>query len=169
MTEIGIEAEAKGKPGKGLRIALALSVTLNLAILGLVAGAILRDGPGMRAAMVRDLGFGPYTEALRPEDRKAMRQALFQRAPEIRETRRMMRDEAEALLVVLRADPLDADALRARMEAQHSRLSDQMRVGQDVLQEFILAMPTAERLAFADRLEGGLRHHGKDKDGKKGD
>lgn len=169
MTEVGTKAAGTAKPGKGLRIALALSVTLNLAILGLVAGAMLRDGPGMRSSMVRDLGFGPYTEALRPEDRKAMRDALFQRAPEIRETRRLMRDEAEALLVVLRADPLDEGALRTLMEAQHGRLSDQMRVGQDLLQEFILEMPAAERLAFADRLEGGLRHHGKEKNGKKGD
>ncbi len=163
MTEVAAEKT----PGKGLRIALALSVTLNLAMLGLVAGAVLRDGPGMRSGMVRDLGFGPYTEALLPEDRKAMRQALFQRAPDIRDARRVMRDDAEALLVILRTDPLDADALRDRMEKQHDRMSQQMRLGQDLLQEFILAMPSAERLAFADRLERGLSHHGKQKDGGK--
>lgn len=159
------------KSGKGLRIALALSLALNLAVLGLVAGAMLRDGPGMRTAMVRDLGFGPYTEALSPEDRKSLRRALFDRAPEIRETRRLMRDDTEALLALLRADPFDPAALSARMDTQHDRLSNQLRLGQDLLQEFILAMPGDARAAFADRLETGLRQHSKDQDrgGKKAD
>lgn len=147
------------KPGKGLRIALAISLALNLAVLGLVAGAILRDGPGMRAAMVRDLGFGPYTEALSPADRKALRRALFEKAPDIRDNRRMMRDDAEALIGLLRADPFDAVAFQARMEAQHGRMAKQLRLGQDLLQDFVITMPDADRRAFADRLEKGLRHH----------
>lgn len=151
------------KPGRGLRIALALSVALNLAVLGVVAGAILRDGPILGAGMVRDLGFGPYTEALVPEDRKALRRALFQRAPEMRDTRRLMREDAEALLAVLRADSFDPQAFRQRMESQHERMEKQLRLGQDLLQEFIAAMTPENRRAFADRLEAGLRrgdkHH----------
>ncbi|TXI05513.1 MAG: periplasmic heavy metal sensor [Pseudorhodobacter sp.] len=169
MAETDLE---KPKSSKGLRIALALSVALNLAVLGLVAGAILRDGPGMRAAMVRDLGFGPYTEALSPEDRKALRRALFEKAPDIRENRRKMREDTQALLALLRNDPFDADAFHARMEAQHERMEDQLRLGQDLLQDFITAMPAPERRAFADRLEAGLRHHKdhdeKDRNGKDG-
>jgi hypothetical protein len=41
-------------------------------------------------------------------------------------------------------------------------MTKQLRLGQDILQEFILAMPAAARLAFADRLEQGLRHNGRD-------
>lgn len=155
------------KPGKGLRIALALSVALNLAVVGMVAGAIFRDGPSMRDAMVRDLGFGPYSEALSPEDRKAMRKALFARAPEIRDTRRLMLEDSRALLALLRADPFDAAGLTARMDGQHARLANQLRLGQDVLQEFILTMSPEARRSFADRLEKGLRHHGKDREDKK--
>ena len=163
----------KPKSGRGLRIALALSVALNLAVLGVVAGAMLRDGPGMRAAMVRDLGFGPYTEALAPEDRKALRRALFDRAPEIRDTRRLMREDTGALLDLLRADSFDAEAFKARMEAQHARMEKQLRLGQDLLQDFIAAMTPEARRAFADRLEAGLRRGDKDHDhgmdGKKAD
>ena len=163
----GTDAE-NPKSTKGLRIALALSVAVNLAVLGLVAGAFLRDGPGMRSAMVRDLGFGPYTEALSPDDRAALRRALFEKAPDIRENRRMMRDDTEALLVLLRAETFDAQAFRDRMEAQHARMETQLRLGQDLLQAFIIAMPDDDRRAFADRLERGLRHH-KDGEGKDGD
>ncbi len=149
----------KSNSTKGLRVALALSVAVNLAVLGLVAGVMLRDGPGMRGAMVRDLGFGPYTEALRPEDRKALRRALFEKAPEILETRRMMHEDMQALLGLLRAEPFDGPAFRNRMETQHERMEHQLQLGQGLLQDFIAAMPAAERRAFADRLEAGLRHH----------
>lgn len=154
------------KQGKGLRIALAVSLALNFAVIGLVAGAMLHDGPGLRTPVVRDLGFGPYTEALSPEDRKALRRQLFERAPEIRETRRMMRDDTKALLALLRADPFDGPAFAARMQDQHSRMEMQSRLGQSLLEDFILAMPAEERHAFADRLERGLRHGAKDHDRK---
>lgn len=155
------------KSGKGLRIALALSLALNLAVLGLVAGAIFRDGPGMRGGMARDLGFGPYSEALSPEDRKALRRALFEKAPEIRNSRRLMREDAQALLALLRAEPFDAEAFHDRMESQHDRMEHQLRLGQDLLQDFVAAMPEAERRAFADRLEDGLRHRkDRDEDGR---
>lgn len=161
MTPSPMETRTMTKPTatKGLRIALALSVAVNLAVLGLVAGVMLRDGPGMRGAMVRDLGFGPYTEALRPEDRKELRHALFEKAPEILETRRLMREDMQALLALLRADPFDAAAFRQQMEAQHIRMQHQLQLGQGLLQDFIAAMPAEERRAFADRLEAGLRHH----------
>ena len=66
--------------GKGLRIALGISVALNLLVVGLVAGALLRDGDP-RARMVRDLDFGPFTEALSPRDREALRRSFVERAP----------------------------------------------------------------------------------------
>ena len=68
-------APALSKSGRGLRIALAISVALNLAIAGLVAGAVLRNhAPGGREDVARELGFGPFTEALSREDRRALRQ-----------------------------------------------------------------------------------------------
>ena len=158
-----IAQSEKPKSGKGLRITLGLSLALNLAVLGVVAGVFMRDGPGMRAAMVRDLGFGPYTEALSADDRKALRRQLFERAPEIRDTRRLMREDTKALLDLLRADPFDAVAFQARMKDQHARMENQLRLGQDMLQDFIAAMPAGDRRLFADRLEAGLRRGPKDR------
>lgn len=158
-------ATPKPKSGKGLRIALAISLALNLAVVGMVAGAMLRHGPGFQAGGVRDLGFGPYTEALTQDDRSALRKALFDRAPEIRTTRRLMREDTQALLALLRADSFDAVAFRVRMEGQHARMERLLRLGQDVLQDFIAAMSPDDRRAFADRLEAGLRRGGKDRGG----
>ncbi|MEY5039034.1 MAG: hypothetical protein RL472_2140, partial [Pseudomonadota bacterium] len=39
------------------------------------------------------------------------------------------------------------------------RMDHQLQLGQNLLQDFLAAMPADERRAFADRLETGLRHH----------
>ncbi|MFN3846623.1 MAG: hypothetical protein ACK4RZ_12520, partial [Paracoccaceae bacterium] len=52
-------------PGRWLKIALAVSLELNLAVLGTVAGIALRgpDAGRMGAGAVRDGSFGPFTDA----------------------------------------------------------------------------------------------------------
>lgn len=149
------------RSGRGLRWALGISLALNLAVVGMVAGAMLRDGPGMRGAMVRDLGFGPFTEALSREDRQALRQALFERAPEIRQARQQRQEDLQALVAILRAEPFDAAALAAAMAEQEARMVGQLRLGQTVLQERIAAMTPEARRGFAERLEDGLSHGGR--------
>ena len=149
------------RSGRGLRWALGISLALNLAVVGMVAGAMLRDGSVMRGAMVRDLGFGPFTEALSREDRRALRQALFERAPEIRQARQQRQEDLQALVAILRAEPFDAAALAAAMAEQEARMVGQLRLGQTVLQERIAAMTPEARRGFAERLEDGLNHGGR--------
>lgn len=160
MSDLTPSPAAAAKPSRKLRIALAVSLALNLAVIGMVAGAMLREGHDFRRSMPRDLGFGPFAEALRPEDRKALRDGLIARAPEIRDARRQMRADTQALLGVLRADPFDPAGLHGLMEAQHNRLSTQLKLGQELLEDFLAAMPPEERRAFVERLEAGLRHGG---------
>lgn len=145
--------------GKGLRIALGISVALNLLVVGLVAGALLRDGDP-RARMVRDLDFGPFTEALSPRDREALRRSFVERAPGLRDVRREMRGDLETFLNVLRSEPFDAAALQAVMDNQAGRMSRRIELGRELLLERLAAMPPAERAAFADRLEKRLRRGG---------
>ena len=146
---------AAPKSGRKLRIALAVSVALNLLIIGLVAGAVLRDG-GPQGRMVRDLDFGPFTEALTPEDRDALRRDFIRQAPDLRDMRRQMRDDFRTVLAALRADPFDAEALRDVMANQGDRMAARLALGQDLILARIAAMTPAERAAFADRLERRL-------------
>lgn len=153
---------------RGLKIALAVSLALNLAVVGVVTGAALRGGP-MRDQMVRDIGFGPFAEALTEGDRKALRRSFFDRSPGLRDLRATMQADMAGVLAALRAQPFDAAALRAALAAQAERLTGQMRLGQDLLAERIDAMTEAERLAFADRLEASMRrgpHDGRSGEGK---
>ena len=158
---------AAAKVGKGLRIALGVSVAVNLLILGLVAGALLRDG-GPRERLVRDLDFGPFTEALSPEDRDALRRAYVARSPDLGGMRQEMRSDLEAFLAALRAEPFDPAALARVMENQQGRMARRIELGQDLLLERLTAMDGRERGAFADRLERRLRRGGGPEGGRDG-
>ena len=145
--------------GKGLRIALALSLAFNLLVVGLVVGALLRNGDP-RSRIVRDLDFGPFTEALSPRDRDALRREFVARAPEMRDMRREIRGDLEALLAVLRREPFDAQALQSVLDNQQVRMARRIELGRELLLERLAAMSPAERAEFADRLEKRLRRGG---------
>lgn len=151
---------APPKTGSGLKIALAVSVALNLAVAGIVAGAWLRDG-GSRG-MPRDLSFGPFSEALSPEDRRALRKSLLDRAPGFRDARKAAQAEFADLLGALRADPFDPAAVQSALVAIEARNAGRLELGRSLIEARITQMSAADRLAFADRLENGLRRRPRD-------
>lgn len=142
---------------RGLRIALALSVALNLAVVGVVAGALWRaGGDGRPSAALRDLGFGPFAAALTDEDRRALRRDFLRRAPDLRAARAEMRAEMTEVLAVLRADPFAPDRLRQALDQATARTADRMALGRGLLFDHIAAMTPEARRAFADRLERAM-------------
>lgn len=143
--------------GRGLRIALAVSVALNLGVLGLAAGAILHDGPG-RPGMVRDMGFGPFDAALRPEDRDDIRKSLMRHAGDLRTARAEMQADAKAILAALRAEPFDPAQLTGALGAQQQHLAERLKLGTGVIGDFLVNLPAEDRIAFADRLEAQMKH-----------
>ncbi len=145
---------------RGVKIALALSVALNLAVAGLAVGAWLGHGP--RQGMPRDMSFGPFSEALDDTDRKAIRRALLERLGEFREQREAARAEFETLLATLRADPFDPEALKAALAALEARNAERLELGRTLIETRLIEMSPEERADFADRLEKGLRKGGKD-------
>ncbi|NHB78522.1 periplasmic heavy metal sensor [Rhodobacter calidifons] len=138
-----------------LKLALAVSVGLNLVVAGLVLGAWLREGP--RKGMPRDLSFGPFTEALSDKDRRALRRDLMGRLGEFRTAREAARAEFAGLLTALRAEPFDPEALKAALAAIETRNADRLELGRSLIETRLIEMSTAERQAFADRLERGLQ------------
>ncbi len=162
------EAAVVKPPGKGLRIALAVSVALNLAVAGLFAGSFLKDHEDGGPRGVREIGFGPFSEALSRDDRKALRRALLARMPEMRQARQEAAQNAQTLLGVLRADPFDPAQLAAVLEAQRVRMAGRFEVGQSLMRDLLVAMTPEARRAFADRLEKRLQKGGPDKFGDEG-
>jgi uncharacterized membrane protein len=154
---MGAPENAAARPGRGLKIALALSLGLNLLIAGVVIGTLI-GGAGRPPGEVRDLGFGPFAEALSPEDRAALRQAFLAEAPDLRGMRRAMRSDMAGLLAALRADPFDPAALRAALDAQDARAQGRLDLGKRLLADRLIALTPAERAAFADRLQAAMTH-----------
>lgn len=151
-----------------LRIALAVSVAINLLVAGLGIGAVLHGGPD-RDQMSRDLGFGPFSEALDMDQRRALRDNLMQKAPQIRGAMEQRRADLALLLTALRAEPFDANAMHSALETMRTRLEGQLLLGQNALADVLIAMPAEQRLQFADRLERGQRRGGKDRNGDRQD
>lgn len=156
------QMNGRGLKGRGMQVALALSVTLNLIVAGLVGGAMLR-GPHGPEGKDREFSFGPFSEAMEPAERKALRKDILQRAPGLRQMRQNMRSDMDKVLAALRAEPFDPVALTTVMEAQQTRLTGQISVGSHALRDFLLTMDTAHRHAFADRLEDRLKHRDEEK------
>lgn len=148
------------KPGRGLKIALVISVALNLAVAGLVLGAWLGDGP--HKGMPRDLSFGPFSEALSDADRRELRKGLMSRGEEFRTSREAARAEFAVLLDALRADPFDPAAMSTALTAIETRNAERLELGRSLIETRLTEMSTEERRAFADRLEDGMQHGGKD-------
>lgn len=150
--------EAAAAPNRGLKIALAVSVAINLAIAGLVGVIAWHGGPGGRGdGMVRDFGFGPFNDALLPEDRLALRQSVVGKIGDIRAARQQMQADGTAILSALRSDPFDPQTLSVALETQGLHTGERLKFGSDVIRAFILAMSPEARASFADRLERRMR------------
>lgn len=146
------------RSGRGLRIALAVSLTLNLLVAGLVVGAWLGGDRDRRPdTALSDIGFGPFIAALPGNERRALGKALIERAGNLRQNREELRRQFDALLGALRAEPFRIEAVQQAIAAQQARLKERAQIGEALLYQRIEAMSPAERAAFADALEHGLR------------
>lgn len=161
--------DAPARPGRWLRIALVLSLMLNLLVLGAFVGRALRPDPfGPRAVVLRDLSFGPYTDALSPADRDALRADFARRAPGLREALRLHREGQAAVLAALRAEPFDPAALDAALAEQARRLTERAAAARAVLVARIAAMPPEARAAYADRLAAAFARGPGGREGREG-
>ncbi len=138
-----------------MKIALAVSVALNLAVAGIAAGAWLKEG--RHRGLPRDLSFGQFGEAFSSEDRRALREAFVERGAGFREARQAARAELDALVAALRADPFDPAAMTAVLSAIETRYVDRLKLGRSLIEARILQMTDPERQAFAERFAKGRR------------
>jgi len=146
---------AKMKPW--LRIVLAGSLALNLAVAGLAIGAVIRfrddggpkAGPPFGSMMFRELD---------PETRRSLRQKAGGDHGSFHDRRRA---EGAAILTLLRADPFEVEALTGFIEGQASSGRDFQKSVQQAWVARVGAMTVDERAAYADELQQRMRRpHG---------
>ncbi|MEX5727148.1 putative membrane protein [Rhodovulum iodosum] len=157
MAQGDSETPKKGWPWG--RIALGISLALNLMVAGIVLGGLLshrhdfgHDRRGDRFAEV-----GPYSRALDDEDRAALRQELRRSWPQGRQNRQAVRAGFDEVLSALRSEPFEVGRVEAVLTSQSERISDHLTITRGLLLDRMAQMSPDERAAFADRLEQVLR------------
>ncbi|PRY79657.1 heavy-metal resistance protein [Yoonia maritima] len=162
-------ADEQAKNGRTVRIVLVASLALNLAVAGLAIGSLASGRIGDGPPRSFDLGLGPISRALESEDRRQVAIAL-------RRSRPMadfdVRGQIAKMVLTLRADPFDPDALRILMAEQSQHTEQLQHNAHNVLINHFTTMSVDERNAFADRLVAELSHvrergNRGDRDGRK--
>lgn len=139
-----------------MRIALIVSLALNLCVIGAIAGFALSGGGSERMQRF-DLTVGPLTRALDPDRRAAIRDDLRTRGVFGPDNRQAMRRDLVSLIDVLRSDQFDSAAFGIILERQRDRLQASQLVVVDAITAQISGMSDEDRAAFADRLEDQFR------------
>jgi uncharacterized membrane protein len=170
MTETPPSAGPEPRPKRRfwLRALLFVSLALNLAVIGVVGGAMLgkskRDDAPARVS--RELGLGPFLAAMEQADRQVLYKMTRERSGDLKAGRSQWRAAFDESFEVLRADPFDTSRMRALIAQQEQAATAGRRLGQDVLLEHLSTMTLEERRDFADRLEQAMR---RGRDGKPND
>ena len=162
MSDPSGEHKAPRRGARGLKIALGLSLGLNLLILGLVVGAVTSIGSGRPMGdddpRLRSLGLGPFAIALPRDERQAVTDRIDRAAlsAERREMGQAMADLRAALL----AEPFDRAAAEAALGRSRDAASAAQRQGHRALLDHLETLDAAERAALVDRLGRALRRLG---------
>lgn len=139
-----------------VKVLLGASLALNLLFVGLIGGALWRngggDGPGHRDGGPSLQSYAaPYVQALPRAERRALHRSIRSAHPMAgREARRAVYAQ---MLEVLRAEPFDPDAAQAMLDAQRDAVMALQETAQASWLQAVGAMTPGERTAYADRLE----------------
>lgn len=129
------------------RLLFVLSLLLNMLLLGVVGGHIMRrsfDAPAASAA--------PALTNL-PDDRaEALQQKLGAIMSSHKERRQAARDMRKSLIALLTADTFDAQAYRAEISAMQTMRHEAMNNFADDLTTLASGLSKEERIALAEML-----------------
>ncbi|GAB5432953.1 periplasmic heavy metal sensor [Rhodobacteraceae bacterium R_SAG7] len=150
-------AEPKGisRMPRWLKAVFALSLAGNLAVVGIMVGAALREGrpgphrhkapPPAAADAIGAVMYRSFDDA----ERRALRRLASGKHGDIVERRLA---ELNVLLEVIQQDPLDADRLRAEIDAQSQSAQAFRSSMHEVWIAELQKMTPAERAGFAEKV-----------------
>ncbi|MEZ5885346.1 MAG: periplasmic heavy metal sensor [Paracoccaceae bacterium] len=149
--------QTEGKQGGKLRLALYISLALNLLFVGLVAGRMAGGHPFGRAGMMApDVGFGPITESLSRADRHELFRRFRAVAPDYRAMRDAVTEDFLALAAVLQAESWDPAAAAAILDRQAERSRDRMAQGRQVFLDYLGSLSAEDRRDLGARIAAGI-------------
>jgi uncharacterized membrane protein len=127
--------------------ALVASLGLNLAFLGVLAGALLKGPPPPPMP-----GIGGYARALPDLIRHDLGRALRHSRPDWAGMRETYHGRRAALAAIVTADPFDPAAMQALLDEDRRLASDLATRGGQLLVDQVARMSPAERASYAEAL-----------------
>lgn len=142
-------SDTQTKPRRWLRVLLVASLALNLLIIGLAVGAMLRFGGHEKKKGPRPVAATLY-RALPDADRDAIRV----RTRELYDSRKGRRSsDLDALIASLAAEPFDAEAMKSLIRAQHADRDAHSLAVRMVWADHVAQMDAPERQAYVRALQ----------------
>jgi uncharacterized membrane protein len=139
----------RGTP-RWMKLALILSVTANLLIVGLVIGHWLAGDERPRG-VDRTIG---WMVRVVPEERREMAEAYFDAArPQFEAAQAERMDQFGAVLEAIRTEPFDPAALSSAMTATLETRSSQRALVYDRFATLLGQLTPEERAGIAERME----------------
>lgn len=156
--------QVKPRTRRGIKIALGVSLAVNLLIFGAIGGAMLNgrpDGPVRdRVDLVRTLGLGPLGRALEREDRDRIVARVGRDRAAVRAERAALLAATMDFVEAVESEPFDRDATAAALAMQRDHVRGLQERGHEALLEQLERMTPEARAGFAERLRRSLeRHH----------
>lgn len=154
-------SEIKTKSPRWMKITLAVSLCLNLLVLGAISGAFLSGGPQKHRSVVgKDPVRGIY-RALPKDVRKTLRQNTRVKGASRKERQAWVTE----FVAALREPDFDTSKLNDLFAARQDRMISIASSGQDALIKAISELSPDARLQLADDFEqGSKRFMGSKKD-----
>lgn len=149
---------------RSLKIALAVSVTLNVFVLGALAGGLIVGG---RVLAERQEGRPPVTRlagALEPADQALLRERLRDAAEEVRGDFRAARQARREAIELAGAETFDRPAVEAALEQSH----EAERAGRRKLEGTLLDVLAELEPEDRERLAPALARRGPEGRGRSG-
>ena len=163
-----VDRPPKPRAGRGLKILLALSLAVNVAVAGLIGGAFLGGRPGdddaerdrRGAPALRTLGLGPFAAALDRDDRDTLVGLVREQGISLRDERRAFGMALRDVQQAIRAEPFDRSAAETALAQSRDRVIGLQEMGHTALLDLIDGMSAAERAELAESLERMMRRVG---------
>jgi len=150
--------------GRWLWALLIFSVSVNLLVIGAVAGAVWHGGPhfgpGGHMRHGGPFGIGHFARKLPQERREVLRAIAEEAREEMRGIRRGAREQRKAVRELLKSEAFDPVRFDAAVSEAVEASAKGHRVAANALKRAVAAMTPDERRAFADMRRRGWRRGG---------
>ncbi|RWR29720.1 periplasmic heavy metal sensor [Sinirhodobacter populi] len=143
-----------GSMGKSMKMLLIASLAVNVLVVGVAVGGYLgldRQSPP-RPPQPPDMALGPLGSAFSREDRAAMMREAEKAGADLGMMRDSLRQDMQALLAALTAEPWDPDRVQRSLAEMRVRTERRAELGEKVMIDRLSAMSPDERQAYAAKL-----------------